>query len=66
MRYIRKEVGSYWWFKTPEMKLTEPVLRTKECCYKHANEIFNIELADYISSLKLYPKERKRNKVIFK
>lgn len=28
--------------KTPEMKLTEPVIRTKECCHEHAGEIFNI------------------------
>ncbi|MEW6215092.1 MAG: hypothetical protein AB1478_07830 [Nitrospirota bacterium] len=28
--------------KTPDMKLTEPVLRTKECCHEHAGEIFNI------------------------
>ena len=27
------------------MKLTEPVLRTKECCQEHAGEIFNIKLA---------------------
>lgn len=25
---------------TPEMKLTRPGLRTKECCHEHADEIF--------------------------
>lgn len=28
------EVDFYWWFMTPEMKLTEPVLRTNECCHR--------------------------------
>ena len=32
MRYMVEEVDIYWWFMTPEGKLTEPVLRTKECC----------------------------------
>ncbi len=27
---------------TPEMKLTRPGLRTKECCHEHADEIFTI------------------------
>lgn len=31
--------------KTPEMKLTKPVISTKECCQEHAGEIFNIKLA---------------------
>jgi hypothetical protein len=53
--YMVKEVDAYWRFKTPTTKLTEPVLRTKECCHsghksgtafclaeEHAGEIFNI------------------------
>ena len=32
------------WLKTPEMKLTKPVISTKECCQEHAGEIFNIKL----------------------
>jgi hypothetical protein len=27
---------------TPNMKLTRPGLRTKECCHEHADEIFTI------------------------
>ncbi|OGS72405.1 MAG: hypothetical protein A3F91_02030 [Flavobacteria bacterium RIFCSPLOWO2_12_FULL_35_11] len=27
------------------MKLTKPVISTKECCQEHAGEIFNIKLA---------------------
>jgi len=27
---------------TPDMKLTRPGLRTKECCHEHADEIFTI------------------------
>ena len=28
-----------WWFITPRVKLTEPVLSTTHCCHEHADEI---------------------------
>lgn len=42
---VDQKVGVYWWFKTPRMNLTWPVLRTKECAESTQVKILNVQPA---------------------